>query len=87
MSGILAFLLALGCKPVFAIEHAPGLDRPGRQRGALVRVRTTDDAVLVHELWHVCQEQRLGLSTTGAESARREAEARRVELVWKEYNL
>lgn len=38
----LAFLLALGCTPHASIVYDATLDRPSRQQGALVRVRTTE---------------------------------------------
>jgi hypothetical protein len=84
MSEVLLFLAIFGCRPSFSITHDDTLDRPARQSGSLVRVRTTDDAVLVHELVHVCQEQAHGPSATDAESARREREARAIELMWRQ---
>lgn len=83
----LAFLLALGCSPQASIVYDATLDRPGRQQGALVRVRTADAGVEVHELWHVCQEQARGPAWNAEESARREAEARRVEVLWRQRDL
>ena len=84
MTEVLLFLAIFGCHPRFSITYDDTLDRPARQSGSLVRVRTTDDAVLVHELVHVCQEQALGPSATDAESARREREARAIELMWRQ---
>ena len=43
--------------------------------------------VEVHELWHVCQEQAHGPAWSAEESARREAEARRVEVLWRQRDL
>ncbi len=83
----LAFLLALGCSPQASIVYDATLDRPGRQQGALVRVRTADAGVEVHELWHVCQEQAHGPAWSAEESARREVEARRVEVLWRQRDL
>jgi len=83
----LAFLLALGCSPHASIVYDATLDRPGRQQGALVRVRTADAGVEVHELWHVCQEQAHGPAWSAEESARREVEARRVEVLWRQRDL
>jgi hypothetical protein len=54
MTEVLLFLAVFGCRPSFSIAYDATLDRPARQSGSLVRVRTTDDAVLVHELVHVC---------------------------------
>ena len=84
MNEVIVFLAIFGCHPSFSITYEPTLDRPARQSGSLVRVRTTDDAVLVHELVHVYQEQALGPSATDAESARREREARAIELMWRQ---
>ncbi len=84
MTDLLLFLAALGCHPQFSIAYDHTLDRPARQSGSLVRVRTSDPGVWVHELVHVCQEQALGPSQTDAESARREEEARTVELLWRQ---
>ena len=83
----LAFLLALGCSPQASIVYDATLDRPSRQQGALVRVRTTDPGVEAHELWHVCQEQARGPAWSAEESARREVEARRVEVLWRQRDL
>ena len=83
MREILSFLASLMCYPSFEIVSDPGLMRVAEQRGSVVRTRTSDPGVIVHELWHVCQEQALGVSETDAESARREDEARVVELIWR----
>lgn len=83
MREILSFLGSLMCIPHFEIVNDPALQRVAEQRGSVVRTRTNDPGVIVHELWHVCQEQRLGVATTDAESARREHEARTVELMWR----
>ena len=84
MTEVLLFLAVFGCRPSFSIAYDPTLDRPARQSGSLVRVRTTDDAVLVHELVHVCQEQAHGPAWSDAESARREQDARMVEIMWRQ---
>lgn len=47
-------------------------------------LRSTDPAVLVLELWHDCQRQRLGDAWNREEQARREAEAHRVEIQWRQ---
>ena len=83
MNDVILFLAVLGCHPSFSIIHDAALDRPARQSGSLIRTRTNDPAVLVHELVHVCQEQAHGPSTTDAESARREREARAIEIMWR----
>jgi hypothetical protein len=83
MLEILSFLGSLMCAPRFEIVSDPTLLRVAEQRGSIVRTRTDDPGVIVHELWHVCQEQRLGVAATDAESARREHEARTVELMWR----
>lgn len=84
MTEVLAFLAIFDCHPVYSLVTDPSLVRVAEQRGPVVRLRTTDRAVIVHELWHVCQEQALGLAQTDAESARREEEARRIELMWRQ---
>jgi hypothetical protein len=84
MIELLTFLAALGCSPQFALQYDATLDRPGRQAGILVRVRTSDPGVWVHELVHVCQEQAQGPAWSDAEAERREAEARTVELLWRQ---
>jgi len=81
---VLAFLALFDCHPTYTLVPDPALVRVAEQRGPVVRLRSADPAVLVHELWHVCQEQALGLAETQEESARREAEARRVELMWRQ---
>jgi hypothetical protein len=83
MLEILTFLAALGCTPAFELVMDPALDRPGRQVGNTVRVRTNDAGVWAHELWHVCQYQKLGEAKTAEESAQREAEAHTVEQLWR----
>lgn len=84
MIDVLVFLAQLACRPVFEVVHDPALVRVAEQRGPVIRTRTADPGVLVHELWHVCQEQAAGPATTDAESARRESEARTVESLWRE---
>ncbi len=84
MIEILLFIGSIGCAPRFEVQDDPTLDRPGRQQGGIVRVRTADPGVLVHELWHVCQEAARGVATSTDESARREDEARTVELMWRQ---
>lgn len=85
MSEVLAFLALFDCHPSFTVVHDPSLIRVAEQRGTVIRTRSNDPAVLVHELWHVCQEQALGLAQTDAESARREAEARKIEVIWRHH--
>lgn len=84
MIDILTWLAMLGCVPNASVVNDPTLDRPGRQEGAVIRVRTNDPGVWVHELWHVCQWQRLGEATTRDEWTRREQEAHTVELMWRQ---
>lgn len=83
MIEILLFLASLGCEPRAQVVYDHALDRPGRQQGALVRVRTADQGVWVHELYHACQEAAQGPAQSDAESAQREEQARVVELMWR----
>lgn len=83
MSDVLAFLAALDCRPSAVIVQTPDLHRVAYYEHGTVYTRSTDPAVLVHELWHDCQRQRLGDAWDSVEQARREAEARRVEIRWR----
>ena len=84
MSGVLAFLAALDCRPSAVIVQTPDLHRVAYYEHGTVYTRSTDPAVLVHELWHDCQRQRLGDAWDAVEQARREAEAHRVEIMWRQ---
>jgi hypothetical protein len=83
MSGVLAFLAALDCRPSAVIVQTHDLHRIAYYERGTVYTRSTDPAVLVHELWHDCQRQRLGDAWSAEEQARREAEAHRVEAIWR----
>ena len=83
MNDVLAFLSALDCRPSAVIVQTPDLRRVAYYEHGTVYTRSTDPAVLVHELWHDCQRQRLGDAWSREEQARREAEAHRVEIMWR----
>ena len=83
MREILSFLGSLMCIPHLRSSTIQRCSESQSSAAAHRRTRTDDPGVIVHELWHVCQEQRLGVATTDAESARREHEARTVELMWR----
>ena len=83
MSDVLAFLAALDCRPSAVIVQTPDLRRVAYYEHGTVYTRSTDLAVLVHVLWHDCQRQRLGDAWSREEQARREAEAHRVESIWR----
>ena len=83
MSDVLAFLAALDCRPSAVIVQTPDLHRVAYYEKGTVYARSTDPAVLVHELWHDCQRQRLGDAWDAVEQARREVEAHRVEAIWR----
>jgi len=83
MSGVLAFLAALDCRPSAVIVQTHDLHRIAYYERGTVYTRSTDPAVLVHELWHDCQRQRLGDAWSREEQVRREAEAHRVESIWR----
>ena len=83
MNDILAFLADLNCRPSAVIVHTPDLHRVAYYEHGTVYTRSTDPAVLVHELWHDCQRQRLGDAWSREEQVRREAEAHRVEAIWR----
>ena len=83
MSGVLAFLAALDCRPSAVIVQTHDLHRIAYYERGTVYTRSTDPAVLVHELWHDCQRQRLGDAWSREEQVRREAEAHRVEMIWR----
>ena len=84
MNDVLAFLVALDCRPSAVIVLTPDLHRVAYYEHGTVYTRSTDPAVLVHELWHDCQRQRLGDAWSREEQARREAEAHRVEIMWRQ---
>ena len=84
MSGVLAFLAALDCRPSAVIVQTHDLHRIAYYERGTVYTRSTDPAVLVHELWHDCQRQQLGDAWSREEQARREAEAHRVEIMWRQ---
>ena len=84
MSDVLAFLVTLDCRPSAVIVQTPDLHRVAYYEHGTVYTRSTDPAVLVHELWHDCQRQRLGDAWDAVEQARREAEAHRVEIMWRQ---
>ena len=84
MNDVLAFLAALDCRPSAVIVQTPDLHRVAYYEHGTVYTRSTDPAVLVHELWHDCQRQRLGDAWDAEEQARREAEAHRVEIQWRQ---
>jgi len=84
MSDVLAFLAALDCRPSAVIVQTHDLHRIAYYERGTVYTRSTDPAVLVHELWHDCQRQRLGDAWDAEEQRRREAEARRVEIMWRQ---
>lgn len=85
---VLVFLAALGCVPHAEIV----IDSAAPMRAYAVDHVVTFSApptanMLVHELWHVCQYQQRGSSAgNDAERARREVEARRVELLYSEHD-
>ena len=54
MSDVLAFLDALDCRPSAVIVQTPDLHRVAYYEHGTVYTRSTDPAVLVHELWHDC---------------------------------
>ena len=81
---VLAFLAAFDCRPSAVIVQTPDLHRVAYYEHGTVYTRSTDPAVLVHELWHDCQRQRLGDAWSREEQARREAEAHRVEIQWRQ---
>ena len=83
MSGVLAFLAALDCRPSAVIVQTHDLHRIAYYERGTVYTRSTDLAVIVHELWHDCQRQRLGDAWDAEEQARREVEAHRVEAIWR----
>ena len=83
MNDVLAFLAALDCRPSAVIVQTPDLHRVAYYEHGTVYTRSTDPAVLVHELWHDCQRQLLGDAWSREEQARREAEAHRVEIMWR----
>ena len=83
MTDALAFLAALGCRPSAVIVQTPDLHRVALYEHGTVYTRSTDPAVIVHELWHDCQRQRLGDAWSREEQWRREAEAHRVEMLWR----
>ena len=83
MNDVLAFLAALNCRPSAVIVQTPDLHRVAYYEHGTVYMRSTDPAVLVHELWHDCQRQRLGDAWDAEEQRRREAEAHRVESIWR----
>ena len=83
MSDVLAFLAALDCRPSAVIVQTHDLHRVAYYEHGTVYTRSTDSAVLVHELWHDCQRQRLGDAWDAEEQRRREAEAHRVEIMWR----
>jgi len=83
MNDVLAFLAALDCRPSAVIVQTPDLHRVAYYEQGTVYTRSTDPAVLVHELWHDCQRQKLGDAWDAVEQARREVEAHRVEAIWR----
>ena len=85
MNDVLAFLAAFDCRPSAVIVQTPDLHRVAYYEHGTVYTRSTDPAVLVHELWHDCQRQRqrLGDAWSREEQVRREAEAHRVEIMWR----
>ncbi len=76
MSEILAFLALFGCYPTDEIEIDIHLRKPAVFLDGKVYLREqgTPANVLVHELYHSCQ--------TSGTYFEREADARRVELIW-----
>ena len=84
MNDVLAFLAALDCRPSAVIVQTHDLHRIAYYERGTVYTRSTDPAVLVHELWHDCQRQRLGDAWSREEQVRREAEAHRVEIMWRQ---
>ena len=85
MGDVLAFLAALGCHPAAPVVVRPDLPMFAYFDAGTVYVRDAGDpAVLVHELWHACQYEAHGPAADAAERERREREARRVELIYRE---
>jgi len=82
---VLAFLAMLHCVPSAQIVVASGLTIPGYYKAGVVVVRAMNDAVLVHELYHACQERSFGIAKSIGENAAREVEAKAVEVLWTEY--
>lgn len=80
----LAFLAALGCVPSAQWVVDPSLPIPGMFRDGVITVRSaSDQAILVHEAWHSCQWQRRGGAGDSRTWFDREAEARRIELLYR----
>ena len=84
MNDVLAFLAAFDCRPSAVIVQTPDLHRVAYYEQGTVYTRSTDPAVLVHELWHDCQRQRLGDAWSAEEQRRREVEAHCVEIQWRQ---
>lgn len=83
---IIPFLAALGCypSPNTLVTVDPTAPLVGFAIDGHIIVRELDESVMVHELWHVCQWQKAGRAWSDKEFARREAEARRVQLLWED---
>lgn len=81
----LAFLAALGCHPTADLVQEPQMAALGYfEAGTIYMQDPTNTQVFMHEAVHACQYQAAGPARDGAEHARREREARRVEQAWKE---
>lgn len=76
---ILKFLASLGCVPDVEIKYVHNLETPGMYMDGVVYLRNekVPSNVIVHELWHSCQ--------TGGDYILREKQARKIELMWREY--
>jgi hypothetical protein len=77
---VLGFLATLNCHPAVTYEAA---ERSYFKAGVVYLAPGADSGVLVHELWHACQEQRYGPAKSRLENEAREAEARKIELIWR----
>lgn len=83
---ILTFLLQLGCVPTAEVVVDPTMKVMEFYKDGTVYLRPgVPDSVIVHGLWHDCQYQKYGgRAQTDYQWIKREAEAIRVERMWRE---
>ena len=87
MTEVLAFLLMLGCAPNAEVRIDHAIPYAGGYENGIVRVKDINNtSVLVHEIWHNCQEQKYGPIRSDEDHRAREHEAERVQRLWLQYS-
>lgn len=82
---ILTFLLSVGCTPTAQVVEVPDYPRMEMFVDGVLYVRpNVPDYVMVHGLVHDCQYQRHGKTKGEGDWLAREAEAKRIESMWRE---